>query len=115
MLPVSRRKPQRPANDGDEDKADPSVDHDGGGGSRERYAPTDESDHQCALDQSDPAREQRSGTNYGIRSVCDHDHSRSQVGNPHGVTCHDEARHVRDPIDRGKADAGEPVPAAGSD
>jgi hypothetical protein len=114
-LPVSRPEPQRPANDNNEDKTDPPVDHYGGGGSGERYAATNESDDQRALDQPDPARKQRSGADHGVRSVRDHDRPRSQVGNPHGVTGHDEAGHVCDPIDRSEADTGEPVPAARSD
>jgi hypothetical protein len=113
-LPVSRPEPQRPANDNDEDKTDPSVDHYGGGGSGERYAATNESDNQRALDQPDPARKQRSGADHGVRSVRDHDRPRSHVGNPHGVTGHDEAGHVCDPIDSSEADTGEPVAAARS-
>jgi hypothetical protein len=81
-LPVSRPEPQRPANDNDEDKTDPSVDHHGGSGSGERYAATNESDNQCALDQPDPARKQRSGADHGVRSVRDHDPPRSHVGDP---------------------------------
>src|SRR5436190_22746985 len=98
-LPVSRPEPQRPANDNDEHKPDASVGHYGDGGSGERYAATNESDNQRALDQPDPARKQRCGADYGVRSVRDHDRPRTQIGNPHGVTGHDEAGHVCDPID----------------